>query len=198
MKFDNNGWYHIYNRGINRQKIFFNKENYLFFIQKLKRCFLEKQKEQEQEHAQLIAYCLMPNHFHLLIHTGKDYLGSDTTLHQSIGTMLSSYAFAVNNQQNRTGSLFQAKTKSKNLLTDCKGNYALICFHYIHQNPLRAGLVTDLKNWPYSSYLDYSGYRSGRLPHVQKGYEIFGFDDANHFRKLSRQMIADHHIRQLY
>ena len=140
----------------------------------------------------------MPNHFHLLVHTKDEYMNSDNSLNQRIGTMLSSYTFAVNNQQDRTGSLFQAKTKAKSLVNNGPENYALICFLYIHQNPLRAGLVTDLKDWPYSSYPDYAGYRSGQLPDVLNGYEIFEFEDAEHFEKISRQTIDDHHIQHLF
>lgn len=60
MQFEDNQWYHVYNRGNNRQRIYFTTENYLFFIRKIRR--------QITPLANVIAYCLMPNHFHLLIH----------------------------------------------------------------------------------------------------------------------------------
>ena len=61
-----------------------------------------------------------------------------------------------------TGSLFQQQTQAKNL-ADGDQHYAGICFCYIHQNPLRAGLVSDLTDWQWSSFLDYAGLRVGTL-----------------------------------
>ena len=78
-----------------------------------------------------------------------------------IGVLLSSYSQAINRQNCTTGSLFQQKTKCKNL-SDSK-NYLIECMHYIHQNPSRAGLVNKLQDWQYSSFLDYAGLRKGTL-----------------------------------
>ena len=75
---------------------------------------------------------------------------------RKIAVLLSSYTKAINIQEERTGSLFQQKTKSKCL--NCEENNftdVLACFYYIHQNPLRAGLVDKLEDWPYSSFNEY-------------------------------------------
>jgi len=69
----------------------------------------------------------------------------------------SSYAQAINKQESRTGSLFRQKTKFK-LLEIENSDYAWNCFNYIHQNPLRAKLVSNLKDWEFSSLRFYSGY----------------------------------------
>ena len=63
MQFEKNHLYHIYNRGNNSQKIFFNRDNYLFFTNKIKKHILS--------YADILAYCLMPNHFHLIVHVNK-------------------------------------------------------------------------------------------------------------------------------
>ncbi|MFZ1304318.1 MAG: hypothetical protein WAR80_00680 [Ferruginibacter sp.] len=91
-------------------------------------------------------------------------------LSKTIGKTLSSYTKAVNIQNKATGNLFQKKTKAK-LLTRANSlvenfsirDYLLTCFHYIHQNPSKAKLVKDLKDWPYSSYQDYYGDRNGTI-----------------------------------
>ncbi|MBK8520270.1 MAG: hypothetical protein IPL54_05090 [Chitinophagaceae bacterium] len=91
-------------------------------------------------------------------------------LSKTIGKTLSSYTIAVNIQNKATGNLFQKKTKAK-LLTRANSlvenfsirDYLLTCFHYIHQNPSKAKLVKDLKDWPYSSYQDYYGDRNGTI-----------------------------------
>lgn len=139
--------YHIYNRGNNRGEIFFSRENYLFFLRKIRNHILP--------HADVLAYCLMPNHFHLLVFT-KDCFQA-TSFSKDIQVMLRSYTRAINNQEGRTGSLFQQNTKFK-LLRD-----PLLCFHYIHQNPLKAGLVQRMEDYEMSSFTDYSGLRKGTL-----------------------------------
>jgi putative transposase len=142
--------YHIYNRGNNQQLVFFQEGNYLFFVRKLREFLLP--------HAHLLAWCLMPNHFHLLVQLRDG--ASPQRFSDAIGTLLSSYTRAVNRQQNRTGSLFQQKTKAK--LLD-SGLYALNCFCYIHQNPRRAALEHIAGAWPWSSFQDYVGRRQGTL-----------------------------------
>lgn len=145
MKFEENNIYHIYNRGNNKEVIFFDDENYLFFLQKI--------KKELSPYCKVLAYCLMPNHFHLMVYTtqkGCSFLDEETrpttssgqtstkmqVLTRKIGTLLSSYTRAINKKYNRTGSLFQQKTKAKCLL-DKDEHYPRVCFHYIHQNPLK-------------------------------------------------------------
>lgn len=66
MIFECGSLYHVYNQGNNRQKIFFNHDNYLFFLKKLKRHVLP--------HADILAWCLMPNHFHLMVYIKQVYV----------------------------------------------------------------------------------------------------------------------------
>ena len=87
-----------------------------------------------------------------------------------IGVMLSSYSQAINKANNTTGSVFQQKTKAKQLteeLDGAKTSYLEQCFYYIHQNPIAASLVANLDQWKFSSYPDYSGKRNGTLCNKQ-------------------------------
>ena len=163
MYFEPEQLYHIYNRGNNRQQVFFAAEHYHFFLRKV--------REHIQPNCQLLAYCLMPNHFHLLLcTTSEGCRESDTTsttkqrLTQGLATALSSYTQGMNKQLGRTGALFQPKTKAL-VLAGQSGAYPRNCFHYIHQNPVRASLTNRLDGWPYSSYRDYAGLRNGTLCH---------------------------------
>ena len=127
MHFEANHLYHIYNQGNNGQKIFFTRENYLFFLKKIQDHLLL--------HCDLLAWCLMPNHFHLMVkvrddssdeyvqkiqpnsepdyqHDVNSRTPSTEALNKAIGIILASYTRAINKQQNRSGSLFQAKTKA--------------------------------------------------------------------------------------
>ena len=151
MQFSSNSIYHVYNRGNNKQRIFLQEKNYDFFLRKL--------SIELKGLCDLLAYCLMPNHFHLLIYINEKSPGlsllpqqGQQVLVRKIGTLLSSFTQAINKQENSIGSLFQQKTKSKLLDTN---HYALACFNYIHQNPMKAGLASKLEDWRYSSFRAY-------------------------------------------
>ncbi len=171
--------YHIYNRGNNSQQIFFKPDNYRYFLEKLRNCLLP--------HGDILAFALMPNHFHFLIYANSDsakIVGnhpiSRYAFNEGLRSLLSSYSQGINKQEKRTGSLFTQNTKFKCLSdSEDKDLYGLTCFHYIHQNPLEARLVTKLEDWPYSSFRDYVGLRKGTLcnQELSKKVLIVNFDD---------------------
>ena len=126
--------YHIYNQGNNQQKIFFKDDNYLFFLKKIKAHILP--------YADILAWCLMPNHFHLMVSVkelelkeqndkvlnNESIVGSGSatksrtptidsakvvSFNNSIGIMLASYTRAINKQNKTSGSLFRSKTKAE-------------------------------------------------------------------------------------
>ena len=141
--------HHVTQRGNRRQQTFFADEDY--------RAYLDLMGEWCGRHGVSVwAYCLMPNHYHLLIYLKAGSLGSDMMHSFSI-----SYAKAVNQQQGRVGPLFQGRFQAK--LVDNDG-YLQHVSRYIHMNPVSAGLVERPEDWAYSSYRDYIGLRSDRLP----------------------------------
>jgi len=185
MLFETNHLFHVLNRGLYRMKVFANRENYIYFLWKIRKLLLG--------HCSVVAYCLMPNHFHLLLFVHateidiKQETGTDNpktrTLNQAIGIMLRSYTSALQKQEKFTGSLFQQHTKAF-CLTDPGGitpayfntafgviintlpperQYPQVCFDYIHKNPVDANLVSKPEDWEFSSARDYSGLRKGTL-----------------------------------
>ncbi|MBW7840900.1 MAG: transposase [Chitinophagaceae bacterium] len=178
MHFVPNEVYHIYNRGNNRQKVFFSEENYLFFMRKM--------EAQLIPFCEILVWCLMPNHFHLIISTNESSCkprnsfgtGSVQELSYRIGIMLSSYAQAVNKQHGTSGSLFQLKTKAK-ILTGSKNakdkDYLVNAMHYCHQNPLRAGLVKKIEDWPYSSFPGYCRIKEDDITNKQLLLDLTGY-----------------------
>jgi len=132
MDFTKGELYHVYNRGNNRDKVFYSHRNYLFFLEKINAYVLP--------YADVLAWCLMPNHFHLMVYINEvelmpsnvlnqadvsDPLTSSErvavrtrTLNQSIGIMLRSYTNAIHKQEGRTGALFQEETKAIMLSDD--------------------------------------------------------------------------------
>ncbi len=182
MHFEPGEVYHIYNRGNDKQRIFFNKENYFYILKKIRR--------EWRPFCDILCYCLMPNHFHLMVipnPAGCEELtigGKSShlqTLSKTIGKTFSSYTKAINVQNHSTGNLFQKKTKAK-LITETMDprerrkltDYLVTCFYYIHLNPLKANLVKDLRDWAFSSWLDYAGLRDGDVCNKAKLFELSG------------------------
>jgi putative transposase len=188
MEFKPNTLYHVYNRGNNKQKIFFNYGNYLFFIRKIDKHLLP--------HCDLLAYCLMPNHFHFLIEPKENAKGKE--VNKAFQIILSSYSQAINKQENRTGSLFQQHTKSK-LLEISDSLYAEVCFHYIHQNPLRAGLVKEIERWEFSSAKEYALMSNQKLCSHEKAQLLLNIPaDGKEFLKLSEQVLSEKMIEKIF
>ena len=133
------GIYHTMLRGINRQQIFEEKEDFEKFIEVLKDC-------KAVSGFDLYAYCLMGNHIHLLIKPIKEPL---ETIFKRIG---SRYVYWYNWKYNRRGHLFQDRFKSEPIDTD---EYFLTVLRYIHENPLEAGMTDDIYSYIYSSSNDY-------------------------------------------
>ena len=179
MNYSPNEVYHIYNRGNNKQQIFFNDENYLFFLRKVNKQLLP--------YCDILCWCLMPNHFHLIIHANEASckprsafeFKSIQELSYRIGILLSTYSQAINKQNKTSGSLFQQKTKakilSKNYHQHCANSYLINCMHYCHQNAWKAGIVNKIEEWPYSSFPDYCGFRNGQLCNKSLLLELTGY-----------------------
>ncbi len=171
MHFEPNSIYQLYNRGNNKQPFFFCEENYIYFLNSVRR--------QLMSCCDILGWCLMPNHFHFIIMVNEYGCSSEAAFGEKamqlfpkhIGKLLSSYSQAINKERGTTGSMFQQKTKAKSVLESFEGiirqntgqHYLITALRYIHQNPVRAGLVAAEADWRYSSYLDYAGLRNGSL-----------------------------------
>lgn len=178
MHFEPSQVYHVYNRGNDKQRIFFKREHYLFFLRKIRKEWLP--------YCDILAYCLMPNHFHFLIVSNslactpvfqKDKETHLQNLSKAIGKTLSSYTQAINIEQERTGTLFQKKTKAKLISidgNDISHKYLLTCTHYIHVNPVAANLVKNEEEWEFSSFRDYTGSRNGTLCNKNLLFQLSG------------------------
>ena len=146
------GYYHIYNRGVNFENIFFQEQNWYFFLDRLKRYFTPNKVE-------ILAYCLMPNHYHLLVQVKTDDIGI-----QVVHPFAISYTKAINKQQERVGPLFQGPYQVRSVNNP---NDLIHLSSYIHNNPVAAGFVQAPEEWEFSSYLEYIGERRGSLPKVE-------------------------------
>ncbi len=155
--FQQGHFYHLYNRGTNKANIFFEERNYRFLLKRVK-------KYSTKFMISVIAYCLMPNHYHFLVRQdGEEIAGK---LMQSV---FNSYTKAVNNNYNRSGTLFEGPYRA--IHVDDRSYLIHLC-RYIHRNPLEAKLVKNIKDWPYSNYHEWINLRNGLLydPDFVKGY----------------------------
>ncbi|MEA1884349.1 MAG: transposase [Thermotogota bacterium] len=153
------GIYHVILRGINKQIIFEDDEDNEMFLKTLK-------QYKTQSQYKLLAYCLMGNHVHLLLKTEKEELGQ---IFRRIGA---SYVYWHNHKYNRTGHLFQDRYKSEVVETDA---YLFAVLRYIHQNPLKAGIVQTLEEYNWSSYAEY--LRLTNEQYIDKDFVLNLFDE---------------------
>lgn len=133
------GIYHIMLRGIDKRNIFLDDSDYEKFIQ-----YIKKAKEKTQ--VSVYAYCLMTNHVHMLLKTETEEIG-DIIRRINVG-----YAQYHNIKTGRTGHLFHNRFKSEPVNTD---DYFLTVLRYIHQNPVKAGMVKRIEDYRWSSYNAY-------------------------------------------
>jgi len=144
-------YYHLFNRGVNRQVTFFTTENYEYFLSQTG-LFLS-------EYVHFLAYCLLPNHFHFIVKI-KDQLNVNNkiiTSEEEVGRIVSnqirrlfiSYSMAINKQEGRTGSLFESKYKRLEIEDDEYLRYAIF---YTHFNPQKHKIASNFRHYKYSSY----------------------------------------------
>ena len=174
-------YYHIFNRGNNRENIFKEQENYFYFL-----------KQYEKYLSSVVdtyAYCLMPNHFHFLVRiknqlpmTSKvsktfEVMGRRLTpVEKAFKDFFISYAKSINKRYSRTGSLFQYKFKRKPIDDE---QYLKRVVLYIHQNPVAAGFCEQPYQWEFSSYNTILGDFTTML---KRDEVIDFFDDKENFK----------------
>ncbi len=150
--------YHVYNRGNGHDHIFRNPGNYDYFLRK----YHEYMGSLWETHA----WCLMPNHFHFLI-TVKAHFSTDdilsTKCSSAFANFTNGYAQSFNKQHNRKGSVFMRSFRRK-VVHDREYFKSLVC--YVHNNPVKDGMVPAPENWPFSSYSDF----------INRGASVVGND----------------------
>jgi len=161
--------YHVIARGIERRKIFLDSEDYKDFISRLKACL-------EKTQSRCLAWCLLPNHFHLLILRGR------RPLSELMRSLMTGYAVNFNRRHKRAGHLFQNRYKS--ILCD-KDPYLLELTAYIHLNPLRAKIIRNmkgLKKYKWCGHADLMGEETDGL--IDRGYILsYWSTDKNNAKK---------------
>lgn len=144
-------FYHIYNRGVNRQTIFFTEQHYQLFLNLMSKYLLT--------HCHILSYSLLPNHFHLILKIKDAIYNEDDTIDNEviIGQMFSkqlqklmiAYAMKVNKQEQRTGALFGSRFKRIEIADD---DYLKYLIFYCHYNPEKHRYCNSFKDYKFHSY----------------------------------------------
>lgn len=153
-KFREDAIYHVYNRGVGKQPIFQDLQDYRAFMRRLELALLPVDSAEKLQRTkdririanfygqlELLAYCLMPNHYHLMF-----WQRDVSDISQLMRTLGTSYSMYFNLKYDRVGPLFQGRFKAAAVDSD---SYALHLSRYIHCNPLP--LDTDIYTYPFSS-----------------------------------------------
>ena len=172
-------YYHLYNRGNNRERTFYERENYGFFLRRLRKYIVPI--------LDVVAYCLMPTHYPLLV------LLKEADLSHRMQLFSISYTKAMNKRYDRIGALFQGAFQAKHV---DENNYLVHLSRYIHLNPVMAGLVERPEDWEFSSYREYISLRGGTLPKPEIVLSQFPSPEAyrefvESYTPREREIIAD-------
>ena len=183
-------FYHIYNRANNGRRIFYNDENYDFFLQKF--------GEYLSEFVELFAFCLLPNHFHLLIKVKKELQDLTVlenlpglnkgvrTISQAFSNLFNCYTKAINKQESKYGNLFQRPFKR--VVID-KNEYLLRAIYYIHQNPIHHGLCDNMECYRWSSYY----FLTNKIKSFLSSEAVLNwFGGMTEFREIHRKMLINY------
>ena len=188
--------YHIYNRGNNRGNIFFEERNYRHFLRLYAKHILPV--------ADTYAYCLLRNHFHLLVRikTVEEQKAYAEALgdcgpfkpknpSQQFGNLFNAYAKAINKAYERTGSLFQNPFGRVLVASDAHMSRVIT---YIHQNPQKHGFVADYREWTYSSY---HAILSRKETHIKRGAVLDWFGGTEALRSAHQQAVDERQVSSL-
>ncbi len=192
-------FYHIYNHANGDENLFREEKNYYFFLNKAKLYLLP--------YVKIYAYCIMPNHFHLLIsirsektlkaqfmkvaafHKLKEMEQNEYVyrkISKSFANLCSSYTQAFNKVYQRKGSLFIPNFKMNPIEDD--PSFCAVT-HYIHANPVHHGFVKDIRKWKFSSFIALCSQRNSNLER-EYVHTIFGGKQAfleYHLRPIDRK-----------
>lgn len=182
--------FHIYNRGNRKEDIFLDEFDFRFFLLRLRQYLFPNKEDGSrisllpENSFSLISYCLMPNHFHLLLRQNLDIPTNKIILR-----VCTSYSKYFNKKYDKVGHVFQDQFKQVTVGDD---DYLKWLSCYIHQNPKVAGLVKNLEQYQWSSYWDFVGKDSSGM--CDKDIILSQFknrDDFKNFTETSYKIIKN-------
>lgn len=192
--FAENQYYHVFNRGVEKRKIFLDDQDYNMFLyylfiylaplkevlKKYPLIPIHLQSKNLSNELNLISYCLMPNHFHLLLkQESKD------TVSRFMKQVTNAYTRYFNHKYKRVGGLVQGRFKAVLIV---KNELLLHISRYIHLNPVISDLIKKLENYQWSSYLDYINKSSKGF--ISKDLILGSFSSSEEYKKFVLDQVS--------
>jgi len=180
--FESGQYYHIYNRGNNKENIFIEEKNYNYFLEKIKKYLLPI--------ADVYAYCLLKNHFHIVLRIKeKEKLPEKLKekVHLPFSNLFNSYAKSINIAYNRTGSLFQEHLQKNRIENE---EYLKQLIVYVHLNPVKHKFTESFETYLHSSY---RSFMSNKETGIDRDFilELFGGLENFKFYHDERRLIYE-------
>ncbi|RKR09632.1 transposase IS200 family protein [Flavobacterium sp. 90] len=169
--FEEGQYYHIYNRGNNKENIFIEEKNYRYFLEKMKKYILPI--------ADVYSYCLLKNHFHIVLRI-KDKVDLPEKLKEKIhlpfSNLFNSYSKSINKAYNRTGSLFQEHLQRNRIENE---DYLKQLIIYVHLNPVKHKFSERFETYLHSSY---RSFLSDKLTSIDRDFIVNLFGGLENFK----------------
>lgn len=169
--FESGQYYHVYNRGNNREDIFIEGRNYIYFLEKMKKYLLPA--------VDIYAYCLLKNHFHIVLRIKDENELPEKIkekLYLPFSHLFNSYSKSINKAYNRTGSLFQEHLQRNRIGNEAYLKQLII---YVHLNPVKHKFTKNFESYSHSSY---RSYLSDKLSNVDRNHILELFDGLENFK----------------
>ena len=178
-----NNYYHIFNQGNNKEDIFIEEMNYVYFLELLNKYICPV--------ANILSYCLLKNHFHLLVQIKA--IQEEKQISKAFSNLFNSYAKSINKKYNRTGSLFRDRFKRIKITEE---QYLKELIIYINLNPIHHNFTSSINDYKHSSYL---ALISNKRTLLQRDEVINLFENMANFKYylLSRKLIMDEKLKLL-
>jgi putative transposase len=186
--FEAGQYYHVYNRGNNHENIFLEDKNYKYFLEKIKKYILPI--------ADVYAYCLLKNHFHIVLRIKeKSELPEKfkEKIHLPFSNLFNSYSKSINKMYGRSGSLFQEHLQRNRIENE---EYLKQLIIYVHLNPVKHKFTNSFKSYQHSSY---SSYLSEKTSNIDREFIFKLFDGLENFKFChdERKVIYDGVINEI-
>lgn len=175
-RLEKGSFYHIFNRGNNKEDLFLDENNYSQFLKLMGKHILPI--------SNVYCYCLMKNHFHLLIQIKDEIEIDENKLHQPLSNLFNAYSKTINKIYGREGSLFRSNYKRIKINDETQLRNLIL---YIHLNPVKHEFTNDFSKYKYSSF---QSLISDKPTNLMREYVIGLFEDKENF-------IASHQIKVL-
>jgi REP element-mobilizing transposase RayT len=188
IPFESGHYFHLYNRGNNNENIFLEQENYSYFLVLMKKYLLKV--------ADVYSYCLLPNHFHIVLkfkeesQQATDIGNKKIVLHQPISNMLNAYTKAINKRYNRRGSLFQEHLKRIKITEE---EYLRNLIVYVNTNSIHHQ-IEDYRTYKYSSYNVLTSHQETFIKRnevLELFNDVSNFEYVLHLKKSDIEMLQE-------